>query len=167
MSSKTCKFCELFHNFNWNLKTSKPWKYQFSLWKNTIFKVFANFAFLLFSCIFGFKNLPKTLPKRSPNPSKIDAENVLFFNIGFWASWPRFWSLLGLQDGAKLGSKSIFHLALRLRCAPRSDFKLDVFKTWRLGAFQPRFGRLQGSILEPPKLDFNDFFAYFGQVPSK
>ena len=47
------------------------------------------------------KNLPKTLPKRGPNPSKIDAENVLFFNIDFFGFRPRFWSLLGLQDGAK------------------------------------------------------------------
>ena len=51
---------------------------------------------------------------------------------------------------------------------PRSDFKLDVFKTWRLGAFQPRFGRLQGSILEPPELDFNDFWHILGRcLPSK
>ena len=36
------------------------------------------------------KKLPKTLPKRRPNPSKIDAENVLFFNIDFFGFRPRF-----------------------------------------------------------------------------
>ena len=29
------------------------------------------------------KMLPKTLPKRRPNPSEIDAENKLFFGIDF------------------------------------------------------------------------------------
>ena len=47
------------------------------------------------------KNLPKTLPKRGPNPLKIDAKNVLFFNIDFFGFRPRFWRVLGLQDGAK------------------------------------------------------------------
>ena len=77
-------------------------KYAFYLGKTTIFKVFAKIAILQFACIFGPKNLPKTLPKRGPNPSKIDAKNVMFFNIDFFAFWPRFWSLLGLQVGAKL-----------------------------------------------------------------
>ena len=40
--------------------------------------------------------------KMKPEPLKIDAENVLFFNIDFLRFRPRFWSLLGLQDGAKL-----------------------------------------------------------------
>ena len=39
------------------------------------------------------KNLPKTMPKRRPNPSKIDAKNVWFFNIDFFGSRPRFWAL--------------------------------------------------------------------------
>ena len=56
----------------------------------------------VFSCIFGPKNLPKTLPKRGPNPLKIDAKNMLFFNIDFFRFWHRFWSLLGFQVGAKL-----------------------------------------------------------------
>ena len=49
------------------------------------------------------KNVSKTLPKRRPNPSKIDVKNVSFFNIDFLGFRARFWSLLGLQDGAKLG----------------------------------------------------------------
>ena len=56
---------------------------------------------LLLACIFGPKNLPKTLPKRGPEPPKIDAENVLFFNIVFFGFRPRFWKVLGLQLGAK------------------------------------------------------------------
>ena len=56
----------------------------------------------LFASIFDPKNLPKTLPKPGPNPLKIDAKNVLFFNIVFFGFRARFWSLLGLQDGAKL-----------------------------------------------------------------
>ena len=73
---KTSIFSELFDNFFLILKTSKPWKYQFYLGKIIIFKVFAKIVFLQLSCIFGQKNLPKTLPKRGPNPLKIDAKNV-------------------------------------------------------------------------------------------
>ena len=62
-----------------------------------IFKVFAKIVFLLFPCIFGPKNLPKTLPKQCLDPLKIDAKNCLFFNFDFLGFWPRFGSLLGLQ----------------------------------------------------------------------
>ena len=72
--------------------------------------VLAKRVFLQFACIFGPKNLPKTLPKRGPNPSKIDAENVLFFNIVFFGFRPRFWSLLGLQLGAKLAQNHKFEM---------------------------------------------------------
>ena len=102
MSQKTCKFGELLNNFCNKFNLPKPQKYQFSLRKINIFKVFVKFVFLGFSCIFGPKNLPKTLPKRGPNPSKIDAKNVMFLNIDFLGFWPPFWSLLDLQDGAKL-----------------------------------------------------------------
>ena len=44
----------------------------------------------LFECIWGPKNLPKTIPKRGPNPLKIDVENVSFFNIVFFGFRPRF-----------------------------------------------------------------------------
>ena len=47
------------------------------------------------------KTYQKTLPKRGPNPLKIDAKNVLFFNIDFFGFRPRFWRVLGLQLGAK------------------------------------------------------------------
>ena len=69
------------------------------------------------------KNLPKTLPKRGPNPSKIDAENVLFFDIDFFGFRARFWSLLGLQLGTKLAKnrnfphrgRSFYRLKLKVR----------------------------------------------------
>ena len=53
--------------------------------------------FVQISCIFGLKNLPKTLPKRGPNPSEIEPKNVLFFNIDF--------SGFGLDFGASWASK--------------------------------------------------------------
>ena len=68
-SQKTWDFSPIFVRFFLILKTSKPWKYQFYLGKITIFKVFAKIVFLQLSWIFGQKNLPKTLPKRGPNPS--------------------------------------------------------------------------------------------------
>ena len=56
---------------------------------------------LLFAWIWDPKNHPKTSWKPCPGDPKIYLENMLFFNIDFFAFWPRFWSLLGLQDGAK------------------------------------------------------------------
>ena len=44
------------------------------------------------------KNLPKTLEKRCPNPSKIDAKNMLFFNIHFYGFWLRFWKILWASE---------------------------------------------------------------------
>ena len=52
------------------------------------------------------KKLPKTLSKRRPNPSEIDAENKLFFGIDFFGFRPQFWKVLDLQDGAKLALKA-------------------------------------------------------------
>ena len=40
-------------------------------------------------------------PESSPGASKIDAKNVLFFNIDFFGFRPRFWRVLGFQLGAK------------------------------------------------------------------
>ena len=104
------------------------------------------------------KNLPKTLPKRGPNPSKIDAENVLFFNIDFFRFRARFWSLLGRQVGAKLA------FLVKKKTFPGrsgSRLKLEVFQKWCLGGLQPRFWRPRNSILEAlgwileaPELDF-------------
>ena len=70
-----------------------------------MFQVFAKNVFLQFSLTFLQKNIPKTYPKRGLNLSKIDAEKVLFFNIAFFGFRPRFWRVLGLQDGAKLALK--------------------------------------------------------------
>ena len=46
-------------------------------------------------------------PKSRPKPEKIDAKNVLFFNINFLGFRPRFWSLLGLQLEAKFGQNAL------------------------------------------------------------
>ena len=43
-----------------------------------------------FGIRFRSKKRFKNLPKRGPNPSKIDAKNVLFFNIHFFGFRPRF-----------------------------------------------------------------------------
>jgi len=77
---------------------------------------------------FGFekptKNLPKTYPKRGPSDEKIDAKNKMLFNIDVFTFWPRFWSLLGLQLGAKLVKNRNFDEGYP---PPLSDLKLDVF----------------------------------------
>ena len=66
-----------------------------------LFACWALFFESLFECILIPKNLPKTIPKRRPNPLKIDVKNMSFFNIVFFGFRPRFWKVLGLQDGAK------------------------------------------------------------------
>ena len=57
---------------------------------------------LLLPTVFHPKNLPKILPKRGPNDKQIDFKNACAFIIDFLALGPRFWLLLGLQDGGKL-----------------------------------------------------------------
>ena len=99
MSQKTCDFSSIFAR---NMLCCNSADIDFLLVFTMFFACRTLFFKSLSACIFGPKNLPKTLPKRGPNPSKIDAENVLFFNIDFLGFWPRFWSLLGLQLGAKL-----------------------------------------------------------------
>ena len=101
---KTLDFSSDFVHFFLVFRSSISWKCAFSYSKTTNPEVFAKIMLFRFSSIFLPKNLPKTLPKRGPDPSKIDAENVLIFNIDFLRFWPRFGRVLvvGLQDGAKL-----------------------------------------------------------------
>ena len=40
-------------------------------------------------------------PKSRPKAEKIDVGKQAIFDIDFFASWPGFWNLLGLQDGTK------------------------------------------------------------------
>ena len=61
--------------------------------------------FLLFPFIFNQKNLPKTSPKRRPNPSKTDVKNILLINIHFFTFRLPFRRLLGLQVGAETLTK--------------------------------------------------------------
>ena len=70
-----------------------------------MFKVFAKIVFLLCPCIFGQKNIPKTFPKRRPNPSKTDAQNMLLINIHFFTFRLPFRRLLGLPVGAETLTK--------------------------------------------------------------
>ena len=151
---KNIQFFRAFEKNFSNFKTSKPWKYQFYIGKITIFKVFAKIVSLQLSCIFGQKNLPKTLPKRGPNPSKIDAKNASVFNIDFLGFRPRFWSLLGLKVGAKLGSKLAFqfkriHERQGLPRTPRTTQSPECFpkrpgpKGWGGGVPPPPLGGLQ------------------------
>ena len=144
MFQKTSIFSKFFATVFVYLLSWKPWKYQFSLGKTTIFKVFAKNVFLQFSCIFGPKNLPKTLPKRSPNDEKIDVKNVLFFNIDFLGFRPRFWSLLGLQLGAKLAKNRNF---------PHRGLTFFTFWSWR---------SFENSVLEGSGLDFKGPGLDFG-----
>ena len=69
-------------------------KSSFSLGKINIFESFAKNVFLQRSIDFASKNLPKTLQKRRPKPSRIDIENRRFstsifsgFGLLFEASW--------------------------------------------------------------------------------
>ena len=94
------------------LLSSKPTKSWFSHNKIDIFQVFAKNAHLQKAFIFRSKNPPKTFPKRGPNPLKIDVTNVLFFNIDFFGSWPRFWSFLDLQEKAKLAQNGFLRFCL-------------------------------------------------------
>ena len=105
---KTCDFSSIFA-----LKTlcCKSADIDFVLVFPILFACRALFFKSLYASIFDPKNLPKTLPKPGPNPLKIDAKNVLFFNIDFFGFGTRFWRLLGLQLGAKLAlraSKNFF-----------------------------------------------------------
>ena len=55
-----------------------------------LFACRTHFFKTFFAYILVPKCVPKTLPKRGPNPQKIDAKNVLVFNIDFLAFWLRF-----------------------------------------------------------------------------
>ena len=125
--------------------------------------------FVRFSCIFPSKNHPQTLPKRGPNPSRVDAENVLIFNIDFLRFWPRFGRVLGLQDGTKLAilaSKSCGVATFEMLVA---FFGCQIKCLLKIASW-----RAPGSILEAPGLDFggsgNDLFRFllvFWHVASK
>ena len=78
--------------------------------------------FLQFSSIFLQKNVPKTLPKRGLNPSKIDVETVLFFNIAFFQvlvsileglgpTWAPTWVPTWCPNPGLTFKKSIFSLS--------------------------------------------------------
>ena len=75
---------------------------HFPLRKIIIFRVRSFHSQFEISSTLSSKKHQKILRKRRPNPLKIDAKNVLFFNVDFFGFRPRFGKVLGLQDGAKL-----------------------------------------------------------------
>ena len=79
--------------------------------------------FLQFSCMVPSKNHPKTLPKQGLNPSKIDAENVLIFNIDFLRFWPRFGRVLA----SKMEPSWLKNAKIEMRDAFFGCLKLSVF----------------------------------------
>ena len=103
MSQKTCDFSS---NFARKMLCCNSADIDFVLVFPILFACWALFFESLFECILIPKNLQKTTPKRRPNPLKIDVKNMSFFNIVFFGFRPRFWKVLGLQDGAKLALKA-------------------------------------------------------------
>ena len=104
------------------------------------------------------KNLPKTLPKRGPNPSKIDAENVLFFNIDFLRFRLRFWRVLGLQVRRAACS------ARRVKPHCIFSFENPAWKGFRGGQSAPKSeSRLPhvGTMLGPCWLIFRSWASFF------
>ena len=53
----------------------------------------------------------KMRPKSDPRGSKIDVKNVSVVHFDFLAFRPRFWRVLGLQDGAKLAENRVVQVA--------------------------------------------------------
>ena len=107
------------------------------------------------------QNRPKSLPKRLPNPFKIDAENALFSNIVFFRFRPRFGRVLGLQLGGMFAM-----LASKISSSGRRGQLLDP--SWTLlgasssnfgsqGLPEPRFLRVWGrspEVLRPTRRCF-------------
>ena len=111
------------------------------------------FFMLLFAWIWDLKKHPKTYKKPCPGDPKIDLENMLFFNIDFFAFWLRFWRLLGLQLGAKLAQNA---------SAERKVAYFWTFLSWCLYNIAP--WRAPASILEAPGLDLGGLRLNFCKI---
>ena len=142
-SQKTCDFSS---NFARKLLCCNSADIDFVSVFLILFACRAFFFESLFECIWGPKNLPKTNPKRRPNPLKIDVKNVSFFNIVFFGFQPRCWTLLGIQLGAKLAQNRKNLVWVWSGCGLQSLLKIDVLKNRVLersgldfGASGPRF----------------------------
>ena len=73
MSRQACDFLAIFARKMLCCKNVGINSGQLKLWFRGHKTFFCTSPFV---CIFGPKNLPKTLPKRGPSPSKINAKNV-------------------------------------------------------------------------------------------
>ena len=76
---------------------------DFLLFFPMLFACRALFFESLFECILVPKNLPKTIPKRRPNPLKIDVKNGSFFNIGFFRASASILEPLGPPTWSQVG----------------------------------------------------------------
>ena len=94
------------------------------------------------------KNPPKTLPKRRPNPLKIDANIVLFFNIDFFGFRPRFGQAWSSQHPAKL---AMLASKISPKIVPRAFLSC---RRVQIASWKP-----PGMMLESPSLDFEPFLA--------
>ena len=108
LKSDVQKTCDFSLNFVRKMLCCNSADIDFVLVFPILFACWALFFESLFECILIPKNLPKTTPKRRPSPLKIDVKNMSFFNIVFFGFRPRFWKVLGLQDGAKLAENRNF-----------------------------------------------------------
>ncbi len=91
-----------FSDFGSKKPLSQECRHRFRIGRANTKWLSDTFLQIAFGMPFGSEKPTKNHPKTRPEALKIDAENVLFFNLDFFASWPRFWRALGPQDGAKL-----------------------------------------------------------------
>ena len=101
MSQKTCDFPLIFADF-W-LLVARP-EPQISCAHAVFCGLFTEIKCSLLAYVFNPKNLSKNIPKRSPNPSKIDAKNVLFFQHRFFRVSASILGVLGFQVRRAAGS---------------------------------------------------------------
>ena len=120
--------------------------------------VFAIFMF------FSFQKSSKNLPGARSKPWKNRCRKRVDFKHQFLRFWPRFWRVLGLQIGAKLGYVGLKNFDASSGFPSQSCPKLNVLWKRRLGRLRARFWMPRGSILEASKLNFKEFFSYFGNA---
>ena len=153
MPKKHADFCYFGHEDHLSFKPSKPWKYQFSLRKITIFQVFAKMVCSNFGNFGLQKIIPKTMKNHIQTMKKSSLASTCFLTsiftrlgVHFGSFWEALGSLLGGFGRPKWGprsfrrrSRSSFYRALT------QDGLQDVF--WiDLGWLLERFGKVLGRI---------------------
>ena len=159
MSRKTCDFSQIFVRKMFCCASADI---NFALVFTVFFACRTLFFVSLFACILDPKNLPKTLPKRGSNPSKIDVKNVLFYNIDFFGFWPqvgRSWRPKMEASWLQIPSSSLLGCPLW-----RSQTK-NLLK-WHLGGLRVRFWESRGSFLEGSGTIFATFWIPYLLYPA-